>query len=181
MPPLRIALIGFMGAGKTTVGALLAARLGYTFIDTDAVVEQRAGAPVAVLFRERGEAAFREMEAAALAELAGRKHLVIASGGGAPAQARNAGFFAAAAAAGGTYHLRVSLQAALRRARSGGPRPLLERDEAAVRALFERRQPIYENLGIPVDTEEKEPAAVAEEIIRLLRNPRGNPAPAGSG
>ena len=112
MPPDRIVLIGFMGAGKTTVGALLAARLGYTFVDTDSVVEQRAGAPVAALFRERGEAAFREMEAAALAELAGRTRVVIASGGGAPAQARNALFFRRAAA---TFHLRDSLAAALER------------------------------------------------------------------
>jgi shikimate kinase len=177
MPPDRIALIGFMGAGKTTVGAILAARLGYTFIDTDAVIEQRAGAPVAVLFRERGEPAFREMEAAALAEMAGRKHLVIASGGGAPAQERNAGFFLRAAA---TFHLRVSLEAALQRTRGNAQRPLLAQDEATVRALFESRQPVYESLAATVDTEGKEPEAVAEEIIGLLQGPRETRRPGGS-
>jgi shikimate kinase len=178
MPPERIALIGFMGAGKTTVGALLAARLGYTFVDTDAVVEQRAGAPVAVLFRERGEAAFREMEAAALAELAGRKHLVIASGGGAPAQARNAGFFRRAAA---TFHLRVSLASALKRTAGTAARPLLAQEESVVRALFEGRQRVYEGLGTGVDTEGRDPAEVVEEIVRLLAGPRESLLPGENG
>jgi shikimate kinase len=181
MPRELVALIGFMGAGKTTVGALLAGRLGWDFVDTDALIEERAGAPVEAIFRERGEAAFRDMEAQALAELAHSSRAVVATGGGAPAQARTAGFFAAAAAAGGTYYLRVSLQTALQRARSGGPRPLLAQGEAAVRALFESRQPIYERLGVIVDTEGKKPAEVAEEIIGLLRSPRGNPAPAENG
>ena len=86
MPPQRIALIGFMGAGKTTVGAILAARLGWDFVDTDALIEVRAGAPVAAIFRERGEQAFRDLEADVLAELAQRQRAVIATGGGAPAQ-----------------------------------------------------------------------------------------------
>ena len=178
MLPDRIALIGFMGAGKTTVGAILAARLGYTFVDTDAVIEQRAGAPVAVLFRERGEPAFREMEAAALAEMAGRRHVVIASGGGAPAQERNAGFFLRGAA---TFHLRVSLAAALQRTRGNTLRPLLAQDEATVRALFESRQPVYESLGVTVDTEGRKPEAIAEEIIGLLQGPRETLRPGENG
>ena len=178
MPQQRIALIGFMGAGKTTVGAILAARLGWDFVDTDALIEVRAGAPVAAIFRERGEQAFRDLEADVLAELAQRQRAVIATGGGAPSQERNAGFFNTAAA---TFHLRVSLEAALQRVRGSGPRPMLSRDEAGVSALFESRQSVYQRLGIAVDTDGREPAAVAEEIVRLLRNPRGSQAPAGSG
>jgi shikimate kinase len=180
MSPKRIALIGFMGAGKTTVGAILAARLGWDFVDTDALIEERSGAPVAAIFRERGEQAFRDLEADVLAELVQRQRAVIATGGGAPAQERNAGFFSAAAATA-TFHLRVSLEAALRRVRGSGPRPMLSRDEAGVRTLFQSRQPVYQRLGIAVDTDGREPTAVAEEIVRLLRNPRGSQAPAGSG
>jgi shikimate kinase len=173
----RVALIGFMGAGKSTVGALLAGRLGWDFADTDALVEQRAGAPVASIFAARGEAVFRDLEALVLSGLSSRSRAVIATGGGAPAQERNAGFFAAAA----TFHLRVTLQTALERARAGGPRPLLSQGDDAVRALFLARQGIYEKLGTGVDTEGREPADIAEEIIGLLRNPRESRSPAGSG
>jgi shikimate kinase len=177
MTAQRVALIGFMGAGKSTVGVLLAGQLGWDFVDTDALVEQRAGAPVAVIFAERGEAAFRDLEASVLSDLAARSRAVFATGGGAPAQARNAGFFAAAA----TFHLRVTLETALARARSSGPRPLLLRGDEAVRELFESRQPVYERLGTGVDTEGRDPGEIAVEIVRFLRNPRGNQSPGGSG
>lgn len=82
--PARIVLIGFMGAGKSTVGHMLAARLGWQFIDTDACVEQRHGCAVADMFAFKGEAAFRQRESAELARALGRQQSVIAIGGGAP-------------------------------------------------------------------------------------------------
>ncbi|MGB6610844.1 MAG: shikimate kinase, partial [Acidobacteriaceae bacterium] len=81
--PSRILLTGFMGAGKTTVGALLAERGGWDFVDTDRIVEARAGMAVAEIFEKRGEAAFREMEAAAIGDTASTDSLVVALGGGA--------------------------------------------------------------------------------------------------
>ena len=169
-PPPLIALIGFMGAGKTTVGRILAARLGYEFIDTDDVIVQRAGAPIAEIFRARGEADFRRLEAEALASLAGRTRAVVAAGGGAPAQAANRQFFASQAV---TFHLRVSLPHARDRATSaqGAVRPLLSQGDTAVQQLYDSRRPMYEELGKPVETDGRSPAEVAEMIVRLLSDP----------
>src|ERR1700742_506775 len=79
----RIVLTGFMGAGKTTVGALLARRLGWDFVDSDRIVESRAGCTVAQIFEREGEPAFREKEAAAVRDLAKGERVVIGLGGGA--------------------------------------------------------------------------------------------------
>ena len=80
----RLVLTGFMGAGKTTVGRLLAARLGWEFLDLDALIEARAGMTVPVIFSAHGEAHFRRLESQALASALGRNHIVLALGGGAP-------------------------------------------------------------------------------------------------
>jgi shikimate kinase len=164
-PPARVVLIGFMGAGKSTVGGLLAARLGYRLVDTDALIEERAGAPVARIFTEEGEPAFREREAVILAELASGSHVVVATGGGAPAQARNRHFFSGDVA---TFYLAVSLETARRRAQADGTRPLLMRDEASVEKLFAERVRIYEALGIVVDADAASPYEVTERILALL-------------
>jgi shikimate kinase len=177
MLPDRVVLIGFMGAGKTTVGRIVAERLGCDFVDTDDLVEERARASIAAIFRDRGEKTFRDIEAEVLAALGGRRRVVVATGGGAPAEPRNRSFFTSGAA---TFHLRVSLAAARRRSVRNALRPLLAQDDAAVRRLYESRQPIYEQSGMPVDTDGRDPAEVAEEIIGLLGNPRKNPAPGGS-
>ncbi|MGI4755541.1 MAG: shikimate kinase [Janthinobacterium lividum] len=83
-PPERLVLIGFMGAGKSTVGRLLAARLGWQFVDTDLVIQQKHGCTVAEMFAEQGEGAFRNRESVALARALGQTDVVIAVGGGAP-------------------------------------------------------------------------------------------------
>jgi len=177
LPPI-IALIGFMGAGKTTVGRILAEKLGYEFVDTDDVIVNMAGAPIADVFRHKGEAAFRRMEAEALQSLAGHDRTVIAAGGGAPAQESNRKFFRTRVV---TFHLRVSIANARGRAqRPGGPvRPLLSQEESEVQRLYNMRRSIYETLGRPVETDHRTPAEVAEEIIRLLRDPKPSPETAG--
>ena len=76
----NLVLTGFMGTGKTTVGRILAERLGYTFVDTDEVIESRAG-PISEIFEQRGEAGFRVLERDVARELADRRGLVIATGG----------------------------------------------------------------------------------------------------
>jgi shikimate kinase len=85
----RIVLTGFMGAGKTTVGRLLAESLGWEFLDLDAHIEQRTGATVPELFARDGEPAFRRLESTALANALSRHHTVIALGGGTPEQLTN--------------------------------------------------------------------------------------------
>ncbi len=166
--PPRIALIGFMGSGKSTVGPILARLLGYGFMDTDELIVQRAGAPIAELFRREGEPAFRRMESLALAELALRSGVVIASGGGAPAQPSNREFFALHAR---TFHLRVSFAAMQARTAGNAERPLLAQDEPAVRRLFDARLPVYESLGEPVETDGRAPREIAASIVAALRRP----------
>lgn len=175
-PPPLIALIGFMGAGKTTVGRILAERLGYAFIDTDDIIVRLASAPIAEIFRAGGEAAFRRLETEALASLAGRRRAVVAAGGGAPAEEANRQFFASHAA---TFHLRVSLRNARRRTGNprGAVRPLLSQGDLAVRELYDSRRPIYEALGKPVETDDRSPAEVAELIMGLLSDPTASRVP----
>jgi len=162
----RVVLVGFMGSGKSTVGRLLASRLGWEFVDTDAVIAARAGSAVTVIFRERGEPAFRELEAEVLEELRQRTRVVIATGGGAPTQERNAPFFAGQGTA--VFYLRVSLDTALRRTGAHRDRPLLAQGPAAVRTLYAARLARYESLGVAVDTDGRDPAAVATAILDLM-------------
>ena len=82
MPQENIILTGFMGTGKTTLGRLLAQRIGYEFIDTDALIEAQIGQTIAELFQTKGEAAFRKLESKLVEELAQKEGLVIATGGG---------------------------------------------------------------------------------------------------
>ena len=85
----RIVFTGFMGSGKSTIGALLAERLGWTFLDLDTEIERRCGLTVPQIFADLGEAHFRRQETAALASVLGRSHVVIALGGGAPEELGN--------------------------------------------------------------------------------------------
>ncbi|MGD0727806.1 MAG: shikimate kinase [Spirochaetia bacterium] len=176
--PERIILIGFMGSGKSSVGRILADRLGYELVDTDALLEERAGAPIAEIFRAQGEPAFRALESEVLRAVADRRRSVIATGGGAPAHPPNRDFFTRGDA---IFHLRVSLETARERAGEKADRPLLAQDPEAVRRLYQGRQPVYEELGQSVDTDGRTPAAVAAEIMRLLRSPRRNLLPEESG
>lgn len=175
--PERIILIGFMGSGKSSVGRILADRLGYELVDTDALLEERAGAPIPRIFREHGEPAFRALESEVLAAVADRRRSVIATGGGAPAHPPNRDFFTRGDV---VFHLRVSLKAARERTGENADRPLLAQDPEAVRRLYRGRQSVYEELGQSVDTDGRTPYAVADEIMRLLRNPRRNRPPGES-
>src|SRR5258706_8902955 len=85
----NIALSGFMGTGKSSVGQLVAAQLHFTFLDTDHVIEARAGKTISEIFTEVGEPAFRELEKKVVAELLTRKKTVISTGGGLPANPDN--------------------------------------------------------------------------------------------
>jgi shikimate kinase / 3-dehydroquinate synthase len=136
----HLALIGFMGAGKSTVGRAVARRLGRPFLDVDEEVE-RAEGPIWELFEQRGEAAFRELEARFLREAAGRREpSVIAVGGGA---VETRGLLEALDVF--TVHLDVDVDSAW--ARVQGSRRPLARDEGEFRARFERRRPLYEQVA----------------------------------
>jgi shikimate kinase/3-dehydroquinate synthase len=138
----HLALVGFMGAGKSTLGPELAARLGREFVSVDAVVEDQTGATVAELFSERGEPAFRELEEHVAVELLGRRlSAVVELGGGALGSERTR-----ASLAEGAFALLVEAtpeEAWKRVAGSGRP---LARDPVEFRALYEERRPLYEEV-----------------------------------
>jgi shikimate kinase len=162
----RVALIGFMGSGKSTVGALLARRLGWEFVDVDALVEAEAGATIADLFASHGEEHFRTLESAGLRALAGRTGLVVATGGGAPLREANRWFFTEEGTA--VFHLHVPLERALDRAGAGRARPLLARGADEVRRRYEERLPRYRELGIEIATDGRSPADVTDEIAARM-------------
>jgi shikimate kinase len=187
---LRLVLTGFMGAGKTTVGRLLAARLGWDFLDLDAYIESRTGLPVPSIFAAHGEAHFRQLESQALASALARSNIVLALGGGTPEILTNrllleqtpatATIFLDAPFA--TLIDRCMMQAITPAPDSGThvlprqARPLLA-DPATAEARFLARQPIYRRLArITIDTT----ALTTEETIAaLLASLNEPPSPRG--
>lgn len=168
-PIRRIVLVGFMASGKSTVGRLLAERLGWDFVDFDEVIAEREGRPPGRLIREVGEPAFRAAEAELTAEQAGRGDVVLAPGGGWATQPE-----LALSLGPGTVRvwLRVSPEEAVRRAESDGTdRPLLGGPEGRVermRRLLERRMDRYAAAELSLDVDDLGPGAVVDSIVRRL-------------
>lgn len=167
--PGPIVVVGFMAAGKSTVGALLADRLGWTFVDLDDRIRARTGRTPGQLIRERGEAEFRALEAAVTEELAGTERLVLAPGGGWAASPELADRLGAHTV---RVWLRVSAGEALRRAEADATdRPLLGPPHGRperVAELLRRRRPWYERAELVVDVDDREPGEVVDEILRCL-------------
>ena len=163
----RVALIGFMGAGKSSVGAALAAALEWRFVDLDRVIEEEQGRTVRELFSAAGEAGFRAAETTALYRPGGAKRTVLAAGGGAPVQPANRAFFRDWT----TFYLAAPLIDLRARAGRPGNRPLLDLPGAQLRALYERREPVYRSLGIRIDTARRPVGAVVAAILARLRRP----------
>jgi len=166
----RIVLIGFMGAGKTTVGRALAQRLRCPFFDLDDVIEQRERRTVAEIFSNPGEAAFRRAEHAALRDLlqesAPTGDLVLALGGGAFVQPRNRDLLQEHGAL--TILLEAPLEELQRRCRSERKERPLARQETKFAELFAARQSGYQQARFRVQTAGKPVAQVAAEIEQLL-------------
>lgn len=169
---MRIFLIGFMGAGKSTVGRELAARLKLDFVDLDQTIEQRAGRSVSEIFAEEGETAFRRLEEEGLDAVLRRDDVVVATGGGCFARPENR---ARIRARGGTcVWLDVPMEGILGRMgeTSRQRRPLL-RDLVRARELYEARRPAYAEADIRIPLSGGESAgAVAQRIVDLLRGER---------
>jgi shikimate kinase len=158
-----------MGTGKSTIGRMCAARLGYAFRDSDRVIEQRAGCTIPELFAEKGEAVFRQMEREVIAEMAATPELVIATGGGAPLDPENA----ARLRDGGTVVLLTATpEVILKRVGNARSRPMLAAapdPRRRILELLDERAPRYEQIAHHrVDTTDRSPKAVAAEIIALF-------------
>ena len=165
----RLFLTGFMGSGKTVVGRALARELGWEFVDTDELVEDRSGRTIPELFG-MGEEVFRRWEHLCLREVAGRRRAVIALGGGALAREEN---WEVVRGKGPVVCLWAEPETILARVREDLHRPLLaglddEGKLQRIRELLERRRPYYLCSDLVVHTDGRTPEDVASEVLRTL-------------
>jgi shikimate kinase len=167
-PDAPIFLVGFMGSGKTTIGQLLARRLGWSFADLDDLIVRGAGMSIPEIFSREGEPAFRRREADAVREAAARRRAVVATGGGAACREEN---LALMLGAGRVVALVVSPAEAVRRTGGASGRPLLDGATdplAAATALLAARQPFYARAPWRFDTDGRSPSEIANQIIAAL-------------
>jgi shikimate kinase len=165
----HIVLVGLPGAGKSTVGQLLATKLGKTFLDFDLEIERREGMPITQIFGERGEAGFRELEKKLTTELQAFGNMVLAPGGGWVADPEVVALIRPPAK---LVYLRVKPETALKRlAREPGVRPLLNRPDPVgeINKLFESRKLAYQASDLEIGTEVLTPEQVADQIVAQLK------------
>ena len=166
--PRNVILVGFMGAGKSTVGRLLARRLGRCFVETDAMITAREGRSIPEIFTERGEPYFRRLEAEALDALAEKQGHVIATGGGFPC---GPGVMDRLLQLGTVVWLAADFDAAYARANRSGGRPMLaDRSTEDAAALYLARQEFYRRAHLSIDTSRLNIDAVVGRIVRHLRD-----------
>lgn len=160
-------LIGMMGAGKTTVGRILANRLNYHFFDTDAVIEQAAGQSITDIFATSGEDAFRTLETHVLSQLAPYKKLAIATGGGIVLQRQNWSYLHH----GVIIWLDVSVEQLYKRLKGSTNRPLLQDPDpqAKLRQILQQRQSLYAQADVCVAIAPHETSdEVANRVLEAL-------------
>jgi shikimate kinase len=168
----HIVLIGLPGAGKSTVGRLVAERLHAGFVDIDTILIRKEGKPIIMIFAEKGEPVFRDMERKEVEAALANEPAVIAPGGGWAAQpgaldhAKLRGYF---------VYLKARAEVAAGRAEPSGTRPVLMGDDplARMRELFTERDPHYSRADATVQTEAKPAEKVADEVVRLAQTSAG--------
>lgn len=166
----RVFLVGPMGAGKTTIGKLLADDLNLEFIDVDREIEARSGVDIPWIFDREGEAGFRIRESAALSELSQLERVLISTGGGAVLSPDNRKVMSAT---GTVVYLHTSVDEQVRRTSRDRKRPLLQNDDPArvLAELMAIREPLYRDVAdIIVDTDGRSPKTVAQDIAARLRH-----------
>ena len=174
--PCNIVLCGFMGTGKSTVGRMLARQLHLTFVDMDAVIEARAGKPIARIFAEEGEPHFRALERALAQELAAQPRLVVATGGGIvlnPDNLRNFG------RTGLVVCLSASPEVIYARTAHAQHRPLIEQDDKFKRIveLLAQRRALYAAIPHQIDTTTLTPQEIAAQVLTLWQRATDAPNP----
>ncbi|MEW6157961.1 MAG: shikimate kinase [Verrucomicrobiota bacterium] len=182
MDPTRtlenIALIGFMGTGKSSVGQMVAGLLHFRFVDTDQMIEERAGKSIARIFAEEGEPRFREYEREVVAHLSTFRQCVIATGGGLAATEGNLDLLKKHAL---TICLWASPESIWRRVAHQNHRPLLQGPDPLekIRELMAQRDPHYRKADVLINTEMRSPKEVAQQVClqyRLARQSHAQPS-----
>jgi shikimate kinase len=166
----NIFFIGLMGAGKTTIGKLLAKQLGKTFFDTDQEIEKRTGVKIPVIFDLEGEQGFRKRETAVIKDLSQQQNIIMATGGGAVIVAENREYLKTN---GTVIYLRANVQDLWHRTRNDKHRPLLQNVDIRVKLeqLFTERNPLYTQTATHiVDTGNQPVAAILAKIDVLLKS-----------
>lgn len=168
----HIVLIGLPGAGKSTVGKMVAERLHTGFVDIDNVLIRKEGKPISMIFAEKGEPAFREMERREVDTALSHEPAVVAPGGGWAAQPGN---LDGAKPRGYFVYLKARAEVAASRAEPSGTRPVLMGDDpvARMRELFKTRDPFYAKADATVQTEAKSAENVAAEVVKLAQMSAG--------
>jgi shikimate kinase len=164
----NIFLVGMMGAGKTSVGRVLAKRLGKTFYDSDHVIEERTGVKIPVIFEIEGEAGFRARESAVIDEITALDEIVLATGGGAVLSEKNRGYLKSR---GTVVYLRATAKDLLNRTRHDRNRPLLQTTDPRARLaeLYEERDPLYREVAhITIDTGSQSLTSLVNRLHHML-------------
>jgi shikimate kinase len=171
LPPLpvqkTIALVGLMGAGKTSIGRRLAQRLGLSFVDADAEIEAAAGASIEEIFQRHGEAAFRDGERRVMTRLLDNSPHVLATGGGAFMDPATRALLRARAV---TVWLRADLELMLARVGRRNNRPLLKSGDprAVLEQLIAERHPVYAEADLVIDSVDGPPEVTLERVMAAL-------------
>ncbi len=160
----RIYLVGFMGAGKTSVGECVARELHFRFLDLDREIERDSGRTIAEIFREDGETIFRRLEARALRAVGSLPDVVVATGGGTMTLWENRDFMSRT---GVCVWLDAPLDVMLTRCKEGDHRPLLS-DRPRMEMLLAERLPIYQGADLRVDAATDPPEVLAARIVSML-------------
>lgn len=165
-------LVGPMGAGKSTIGKILAGELGFEYFDSDKVIEQRCGADIPWIFDVEGEAGFREREATVIKDLSVMKNAVVATGGGAMMRAENRDHVTRN---GYVIYLNTSVDQQFKRTHRDKNRPLLHQEEESAYQVLERlmavRDPLYREVAdLVIDTDKKNLKAVMSIILKELES-----------
>ncbi|MGV0026363.1 shikimate kinase [Phormidesmis priestleyi] len=165
---MNLYLIGMMGAGKTTIGRLLAQQLDYQFFDTDTIIEQATGQSISQIFAESGEEAFRQLETKVLAELSPYTGLAIATGGGIVLKPENWGYLRH----GVVVWLEVPLDQLCQRLQNDRSRPLLDYPETLenrLNTLLTQRQHLYTQADVKIAVQADEsPTALSDRVMEAI-------------
>jgi shikimate kinase len=165
---VNIALIGFMGAGKSSVGHLVAEQLHFDYLDTDEIIQSRAGRTITEIFAADGEPAFRKMESDLVQELATRTKTVIATGGGLPINPQNLAGLKTCAL---VVCLWASPEKIWERVKHQTHRPLLHDPDPQrkIRDLLAVREPFYKQADVLLNTESRSVREVAQQVVHQFR------------
>jgi shikimate kinase len=167
----NVALVGFMGTGKSSVGRMLAGELHFKFVDTDEMIESRSGCRITEIFANQGEAVFRQLECSLVTELATAKDLVISTGGGLVINPANLASLK-------THALVVCLwappEAIWQRTRHQAHRPLLNNPDplGKIRTLLAEREPFYRQADVLVNTESRSIREITQHVLLQFRKAR---------